>query len=176
MKKVPNILTITRIILACLMIVFFNNKDAFIVLFIVACITDALDGFIARKFNAISEFGAKLDSSADFLLYMVVLFNVLHTINIDLGIFLYLIIAIIVIRVFNTIFSLVKYHKIIFLHTIGAKITGVIFFLSFVIFYSFKYYKYFYLVVILSLISSLEELLIFIKRKEISTDIKTIFN
>ncbi len=44
-----------------------GSKTGFVVLIAVSLTTDALDGFLARRFNAFSEFGRKLDSAADYL-------------------------------------------------------------------------------------------------------------
>lgn len=67
MKHIPNILTIIRfllipIILYCIAIG--NYILSFIVLTI-SGITDILDGFIARKFNFITNFGKLIDPLAD---------------------------------------------------------------------------------------------------------------
>jgi CDP-diacylglycerol--glycerol-3-phosphate 3-phosphatidyltransferase len=44
-----------------------------VLLFIFAAVTDLLDGFIARRFGAVSEFGKLIDPLADKLLVMTVL-------------------------------------------------------------------------------------------------------
>jgi CDP-diacylglycerol--glycerol-3-phosphate 3-phosphatidyltransferase len=44
-----------------------------VVVFIVAAITDLLDGYIARRWGAVSEFGALIDPLADKLLVMTAL-------------------------------------------------------------------------------------------------------
>ena len=66
-KKIPNILTSIRIISIPFIIIFFalNKIEIAIILSIITAITDCFDGFIARKFNATSEFGAKLDAVSD---------------------------------------------------------------------------------------------------------------
>lgn len=64
---IPNILTITRFILIPFIIIFIANDEyleAFIFLTI-SGITDILDGFIARKFNFITNFGKLIDPLAD---------------------------------------------------------------------------------------------------------------
>jgi cardiolipin synthase len=67
MKAVPNILTVFRIILlpVFVWIYFYPNSTIAMMVFVVACVTDVLDGFIARKFQAISNFGKWADPLAD---------------------------------------------------------------------------------------------------------------
>jgi CDP-diacylglycerol--glycerol-3-phosphate 3-phosphatidyltransferase len=65
--NLPNILSISRIILLVPIIIFFEN-DMYIssvVTFIVASVTDYLDGFFARRNNQSSDLGAFLDLLAD---------------------------------------------------------------------------------------------------------------
>ena len=67
---VPNLITILRIILTPIFIIFLLN-DAYVsalILFVVAGISDAADGLIARLFNQKSKLGAFLDPLADKIL------------------------------------------------------------------------------------------------------------
>lgn len=77
MKHIPNILTLIRILMVPMLpYVFFNFNNGRILglfIFLLAGITDVLDGFIARKFNAISNFGIALDPLADKLMLLTVL-------------------------------------------------------------------------------------------------------
>ena len=64
---IPNLITIARL-LGVPLIVWLMIADRFVeatILFIVAAISDAADGFIAKRFNATSELGAYLDPIAD---------------------------------------------------------------------------------------------------------------
>lgn len=72
--NLPNKLTILRVCMIPFFVLFllndnipYNNIIA-VVIFAVACITDALDGHIARKYNLISNFGKFMDPLADKLL------------------------------------------------------------------------------------------------------------
>ena len=80
-KKIPNILTNLRIIfvpIICLMIyIEYNNlynlpslKYIIITLTALVCLTDCLDGKIARKYNVISPYGKCMDPIADKLLVL----------------------------------------------------------------------------------------------------------
>ncbi len=66
-KHVPNILTIIRFLLIPF-IVYFIFTEQFILAFVfftISGITDVADGFIARKFNLVSNFGKLMDPLAD---------------------------------------------------------------------------------------------------------------
>lgn len=48
-----------------------GSRPWFIGLLVTSLMTDALDGFLARRLNAFSDFGRKLDSAADYLTMIV---------------------------------------------------------------------------------------------------------
>jgi CDP-diacylglycerol--glycerol-3-phosphate 3-phosphatidyltransferase/cardiolipin synthase len=72
-KKIPSLISILRIILAIIFLFLFLNDELVLSfsIFIIAIFTDGLDGYLARKFNAISFFGAYLDVIADFILIIL---------------------------------------------------------------------------------------------------------
>lgn len=67
LKNVPNILTIVRFILIPFIVFFAINQNyiATVIVLIVSGITDILDGYIARKYNFITDFGKLMDPLAD---------------------------------------------------------------------------------------------------------------
>lgn len=74
-NNIPNKITIIRICLLPLVIFFYLaefmapwGKLVAFILFVIACLTDALDGFIARKYNLVTDFGKFLDPIADKLM------------------------------------------------------------------------------------------------------------
>ena len=72
MKNIPNILTLIRLCLVPVFILVFllegGQRTAAATIFIFASVTDVLDGYIARKYNATSKVGQLLDPLADKLM------------------------------------------------------------------------------------------------------------
>ena len=72
---IPNILSYIRILLVPLFVYIFLNKwywqSALVV--VVAAVTDVIDGYIARKFNLITDWGKFIDPVADKLMQFAML-------------------------------------------------------------------------------------------------------
>lgn len=68
-KLWPNLITASRIVLmpAVFTAALLGSRPWFVVLLVISLSTDGIDGFLARRFNAFSDFGRKLDSAADYL-------------------------------------------------------------------------------------------------------------
>ncbi len=66
-KHVPNILTIIRFILIPFVVISLalDNYISALIFFTLSSLSDVLDGYIARKFNAITDFGKLMDPLAD---------------------------------------------------------------------------------------------------------------
>lgn len=82
--NVPNILTVFRILLIPVFIVlyfvnFVGHSVAAVAVFAVACLTDFLDGFIARKYDLVTNFGKFMDPIADKILVACTLIAVCIT-------------------------------------------------------------------------------------------------
>ncbi len=69
---VPNFITTIRIILTPIFIVYLINDQHLyaLIIFALCCVSDGLDGFVARVFNQKSSLGAYLDPIADKLLLL----------------------------------------------------------------------------------------------------------
>ena len=92
--NVPNLITMSRIILIPLIVGLYYLPDSWIgldnrnlaatVVFILAATTDWLDGFLARRLNQMSAFGAFLDPVADKLIVVGALVVLLYLGRVDM--------------------------------------------------------------------------------------------
>lgn len=88
LRSLPNILTLMRIVIIPIFILVFYlpfrwAQGAAAILFALASFTDWLDGYLARKWEQMSPFGAFLDPVADKLLIACTLLLVVGVKNID---------------------------------------------------------------------------------------------
>ena len=65
--SIPNIITLGRIILVPVIVwaIASNQMEIAFAVFVIAGVSDAVDGFLAKRFNMTSELGALLDPLAD---------------------------------------------------------------------------------------------------------------
>ena len=73
-----NFLTFSRIALAVIIFLLLMSSDGYLlalILFYIAGLTDWLDGYLARKYNAVSQLGEILDPIADKILIVFVFFG-----------------------------------------------------------------------------------------------------
>jgi CDP-diacylglycerol--glycerol-3-phosphate 3-phosphatidyltransferase len=78
MKTFINILTLSRIFLAAVIFLLLISPDGYLlalILFFLAGITDYFDGYLARKYDAVSQLGEILDPIADKILVLFILFG-----------------------------------------------------------------------------------------------------
>ncbi|SPP66085.1 CDP-diacylglycerol--glycerol-3-phosphate 3-phosphatidyltransferase [Nitrospira lenta] len=83
--NIPNLLTLTRILLIPVFVVLFSTPDPdrslmAAIVFVVAAVTDMLDGYLARRSGQVTKLGKLLDPIADKLL---VLSALILLVNVD---------------------------------------------------------------------------------------------
>ena len=87
-----------------------------------------IDGTVARKTGAVSNFGAKLDTASDFVFMAVCVVKLLPKINIFVWLWIWIAIIAIV-KVINIVMGFIRRKKFVALHTFLNKITGLLLFL-----------------------------------------------
>ena len=103
-------------------------SPAFYVFYIVAGLSDMLDGFVARKTDSVSNLGARLDTIADFVLVVVCLIKLLPVMSIPVWLFVW-IGMIALIKAVNIVSGFAVQKKFVAVHSVMNKATGVLLFL-----------------------------------------------
>ena len=81
--NIPNSLTVVRIILVPLFVIFLSARIPYgiylaTVIFIIAALTDSIDGYLARKWKQVTTLGKLLDPLADKLLITAALISMVE--------------------------------------------------------------------------------------------------
>ena len=126
-KQFPNIITVSRMVFSAAILLCPVFSPAFWVFYIAAGLSDMLDGAAARKFNAVSKTGERLDTAADIVFVAVCLIKLLPAMALPLWILVWIgVIALL--KVINVISGLAIRKQFISLHTAANKLTGALLF------------------------------------------------
>ena len=122
-----NILTGSRLLCGFALLFCQPFSPSFIVLYLVAGLTDSIDGAVARRTHTASEFGAKLDTAADFVFVAACLIKLLPRLSVPLWLWLW-IGGIALIKAVNLLSGFILQKRFVAIHTVTNKITGVLLF------------------------------------------------
>ena len=123
-----NAITFFRIAASIVLLFCPAFSPAFYMFYIMAGLSDMLDGFAARKTNTASRFGARLDTTADYVFVIVCLIKLLPVIRIPVWLYVWTgIIALI--KVINIISGFAVQKMFIAVHSEMNKATGFLLFL-----------------------------------------------
>lgn len=75
--NVPNVLTLFRLALVPVIatLIYFDKIRLALLIYIIACATDLLDGYIARRHKLVTQVGMLLDPLADKLMYVFIVIS-----------------------------------------------------------------------------------------------------
>ena len=79
-----NLITVSRMVFGAIIFILLTRTELYwyvFILFFIASITDYFDGYLARKFNHVSQIGEILDPIADKILIIFLLFAISVTLN-----------------------------------------------------------------------------------------------
>ena len=85
-----NAITIFRMAASIVLLLCPVFSPAFYAFYIMAGVSDMLDGFVARKTNSSSRFGARLDTIADFVFVVVCLIKLLPILSIPAWLYVWI--------------------------------------------------------------------------------------
>ncbi len=172
-----NCITSVRIIGTVVMIFTAPLSLLFFIVYSVCGLSDLLDGWVARKTNSITEFGAKLDSVADLFFYIVMILKILNVLWKIVPLwFWYVLGGVVILRVVSYTTAALKYRRFASLHTKMNKVTGLLVFAT-PYFLALPFAaEYCCFVVLFGTASSLEEFILHLTRREYSENHNSLFS
>ena len=178
-KNLVNGITIYRIIAAPLLIllVIYDQMDWFKWLLAVSFFTDAIDGYLARRFKVTSIAGARLDSIGDDLTVLAGTIGMVVFKFSFLKQEMFLLIFLLSLFIVQTVLALIKYGKMTGFHTYAAKTAAVLqaIFLILLFFLPEPLYAIFYAAVIVTALQLIEEIIIILWLPEWEANVKGLY-
>ena len=127
-KHIANIVTGSRIVFSLPLLFIPLSSVWFYALYLLCGLTDMIDGTVARKMGAVSQFGARLDTVSDFVFMLVCAVKILSILHIPVWLWAWtLLIALI--KILNVTLVFIAKKKLISIHSVLNKITGFALFL-----------------------------------------------
>ena len=123
-----NLITVIRILLSVGLLFCPALSPSFCILYLLAGVSDIIDGPVARKTGTAGDFGAKLDTAADFVFAAMCLIKLLPVLNIPLWLYIW-IAGIALVKIGNIVHGFVTQKRFVAVHSLLNKMTGFLLFL-----------------------------------------------
>ena len=174
-----NGITIYRLAASLLLLylVLLKREDIFKWLLGLSFFTDAIDGFLARKYKVVSVVGSRIDSIADDLTVLMAVIGVVVLKPEFIQQELSLIIVLLVLYLLQTIMALTRYGKISSFHTYLAKIAALFQGMFFVLLFFLPQWPMllFYVASAMTILDLVEEIILVLLLPEWKTDVKGLY-
>ena len=125
---IANIITGFRVLISIALLFCPVFSPVFYMLYLIAGLSDMIDGTIARQTNTVSEFGSRFDTAADFVFVVVCLIKLLPMISMPIWLWVWIVI-IALIKSINIISGYIAQRKLVAVHSVMNKVTGVLLFI-----------------------------------------------
>ena len=171
---IPNVITSFRLFIAPVIFYFIisGQEKLFAIFLVINLLTDAADGYIARRFKMESELGARLDAFADYFTYIQVFIGLFVFKMDDLRPYLVSAIIFIAMLVLTVIVSIIKLRKFHSYHTITEKTGGYIQALFFICLFTVGFVApLYYFMIVFGILGAIETIAIDILIPEMRSDI-----
>lgn len=175
----PNMISSVRILMAPLLLYLAIEQQAviYIGVLLFTVFTDALDGYLARKLNTVSELGARLDSWGDFIVYTTMAISAWLLWPDIISREKFYVIIIICSFTIPVLTGLLKFKKLTSYHTISVKIAVGITILSYVLLFTGLLNWPVKLAAICCIYAGIEQILItLLSQKKKTVDVKSIWH
>jgi phosphatidylglycerophosphate synthase len=174
-----NAITTYRLIMAPVLMwfAFEGNLNYFKWLLIISFGTDAIDGFLARKYKVSSVSGARLDSIADDLTVVAALVGMFAFRQEFAKSQVMTFVVLLILFIIQALLALIFYRKLTSYHTYMAKLAALLQGVFFILFFLLNepLYPLFYAAAIVTGIQLLEEILLILYLRHWQADVKGLY-
>jgi cardiolipin synthase len=175
---IPNLITFYRLLVFPLILYFIiaEKESLYVIFMIVNLLTDAIDGYIARRFNMESELGARLDSMADNLTYLlfflgIYVFKLEDFLPYKTSLFIWIGFLLSTIA-----FSLIKFGRLPSFHLYMTKVGGYIHGAFFICLFTIGFIPaFYYFAIIWGIVGAVEHIAIQIVIPEMRSNVKGLY-
>ncbi len=159
-----------------LVLIWFDLRIFFTWLLLVSYLTDAIDGYLARKLKITSPRGSQLDSFGDQITLIIGLAGLFYFETDFIKTNLVLIGIVFIPYIIQMIIAYFKYGKATAFHTYLAKLSAVLqsIFILWALFFTPEY-TLFYIMIIVGILETVEEITLIFMYKKWASDVKGIF-
>ena len=123
-KYIANIITVSRVAFSLPLLFIPLSSACFYIFYLFCGFTDMIDGTIARKTGAVSKFGARLDTVADFVFMSVCSIKILPLIDIPVWLWGWILIVALI-KLFSIALVFIQKKKLLSIHSVLNKTTGL---------------------------------------------------
>lgn len=159
-----------------LLLIWFDERLIFTWLLFVSYLTDAIDGYLARKLKITSPRGSQLDSFGDQITLMVGLIGLFYFETQFIKTNLILILIAFIPYLIQMLFAYLKYGKATAFHTYLAKLSAILqsVFILWSLFFNPEY-SLFYIMIAIGLLETFEEIILIFIYDNWAADVKGIY-
>lgn len=119
-----NIITVFRIVFSILILFFPTFSKAFYFLYLIAGLSDMLDGYIARKTNSVTRIGSLLDTIADTIFFIVCFIKLIPFLALPIWIIIWIVLIALI-----KLSTIIKNRGFVDYHSVLNKVAGILLFL-----------------------------------------------
>lgn len=170
---IPNVITSYRLFMAPVILYFIisGQENLFAIFLVINLLTDAIDGYIARRFKMETEIGARLDAFADYVTYVLVFIGLFVFKMDDLRPYLVSALIFISMLVLTVIVSLIRFRKFHSYHTIIEKSGGYVQAIFFICLFTIGLIApLYYFMIVLGILGAIETIAIDMLLPEMRSD------
>jgi CDP-diacylglycerol--glycerol-3-phosphate 3-phosphatidyltransferase len=148
--NLPNAISLYRLLTFPLILVLalVGNEYWFVILISINLVTDILDGFIARRFNLTTRFGAALDNLADIGTYILALTGLFIFKWLEIQPYAWLLYLFFFVFALSYLVAFLRFRKIPGLHIYSAVIAGYLQGVFFFVLFVFGFHLWFYYIAV----------------------------